>query len=138
MDASWPKKAADSFWLAAARNFEQRRINPAQHQALLIPGVVCMAFSIELGIKAMILPAGIPPKTHNLAKLFIELPSNIQNKIIAACGTQREMFFDALSKVANSFEDWRYVYEMENPTIDLSFLSALADAVREATDACAS
>ena len=94
-----------------------------------------MAFSIELGIKAMILPAGAPPRTHNLAKLFQALPSNIQDQIVAGCGAPRETFDAALCKAANSFEEWRYVYEMEKPTIDLPFLSALADSVREATDA---
>lgn len=65
MDATWPKKTADSFWLAAARNLEQRRLNPTQFQMLLIPGVVCLAFSIELGLKAILLRTSGPPRTHN-------------------------------------------------------------------------
>jgi len=134
MDASWPKKAADSFWLAAARNLEQRRISPTQYQALLIPGVVCLAFSIELGIKAMLRSSGKPPKSHNLVTLFKLLPQPIQDQVVAACGAPREAFDAALGAAANAFEEWRYVYEMENPSIDLAFMSALADAIRAATD----
>ena len=135
MDTSWPKKAADSFWLAAARNMEQRRINPKQFQMLLIPGVVCSAFSIELGIKAMLLPAGKPPKTHNLTKLFELLPQAIQDQVVAVCGRPRDAFDTALSSIANAFEEWRYVYDIDKPSVDIDFLTSLADAIRVATDA---
>ena len=118
MDATWPKKAADSFWLAAARNMEQRRINPTQYQMLLIPGVVCLAFSVELGMKAILLPAGKPPKTHNLTKLFHLLPQHIQDQVVVACGRPCGAFEVALNSVANAFEDWRYVYDMDNPSVD--------------------
>jgi hypothetical protein len=134
MDATWPKKAADSFWLAAARNLEQRRLNPTQMQMLLIPGVVCLAFSIELGMKAILLPSQKPPKTHNLSKLFGLLPSEVQDQIILACGRPRQAFDVALDSVAKSFEEWRYVYDLEQPQVDLPFLSQLADAVTLATD----
>ena len=135
MDASWPKKSADSFWLAAARSMEQRRVSPTQFQMLLIPGVVCLAFSIELGIKAMLLPAGKPPKTHNLTTLFRLLPPAIQSQIVSACGMPRDAFDSVLDGVAKVFEEWRYVYDMEQPQVDLAFLTTLADAVRVATDA---
>jgi hypothetical protein len=135
MDATWPKKSANSFWLAAARCFEQRRINPTQHQMLLIPGVVCLAFSIELGIKAMVLPTAQPPKIHSLAKLFVLLPENIQDQVVAHCGRPREAFNASLDSAAKTFEEWRYVYDLDNPSIDLGFLSALADAIKLAADA---
>ena len=138
MDATWRKKAADSFWLAASRSFEQRRINPTQFQMLLIPGVVCLAFSIELGIKAIVLRTISPPKTHNLGELFALLPGPIQNEIVLACQQPRDRFDVSLSAVASTFVDWRYVYDMEQPKIDLQFLNLLADAVRTATEAHAS
>jgi hypothetical protein len=135
VDATWPKKAADSFWLAAARNMEQRRINPTQLQMLLIPGVVCLAFSIELGIKAILLRTSQPPRTHNLKRLFALLPANIQEEIVAASGKSRTIFDAALLEAAHVFEEWRYVYDMEDPQVDLAFLNSLADAVHTATDA---
>jgi hypothetical protein len=135
MDATWPKKAADSFWLAAARNLEQRRLNPAQFQMLLIPGVVCLAFSIELGIKAILLRTGNPPRTHNLRDLFALLPGNVQDDIVRSCGRPPDAFQASLSSAANIFVEWRYVYDMEQPQVDLPFLNALADAVKTATDA---
>ncbi len=134
MDASWPKKAADSFWLAAARNMEQRRTSPTQFQMLLIPGVVCLAFSVELGIKAMLLAAGSPPKIHNLAKLFGLLSQLVQDQVVAACGKPRVEFDMALDGVANAFEEWRYIYDVDKPSIDIAFLSSLADAIKLATE----
>ena len=134
MDATWPKKAADSFWLAAARSLEQRRISPTQFQMLLIPAVVCSAFSIELGIKAILLRSGQPPKTHNLAMLFEALPSAIQDQVVLACGMSRKDFDAALGEAAKLFEKWRYVYEMDEPQVNLRFVTQLADAVRVATD----
>lgn len=134
MDDTWPKKAADSFWLAAARSFEQRRINPTQFQMLLIPGVVCSAFSIELGMKAILLSNGKPPKTHNLVKLFELLPSAIQDRVVGACAKTRKEFGTSLESAAKLFEEWRYVYELEEPQIDIQFLTKLADSIRLETD----
>lgn len=134
MDDTWPKKAAESFWLAAARNFEQRRISPTQFQMLLIPGVVCSAFSIELGMKAILLRNGKPPKTHNMAKLFELLPSEIQNRVVGACGKPRKEFDTSLECAARLFEEWRYVYELEEPQVDIEFLTKLADSIRLETD----
>ena len=63
MDNIWAKNAANSFWMAAARSMEQRRLDANQFQMLLIPGVVCSAFAIELGIKSILLPSGRPKYT---------------------------------------------------------------------------
>ena len=137
MDSTWPKKTADAFWLAAARSLEQRRTSPNELQMLLIPGVVCLALSIELGFKAILVKARKPPKTHDLKRLFEALPQAVQQEIIIKCNCLQASFDQALSNVAKSFEEWRYVYELENPQIDLPFLSLLADAVQLVTDALA-
>jgi hypothetical protein len=135
MTASRAKQTAHAFWLAAARSMEQRRLNTTQYQMLMVPGVVCAAFSIELGIKAMLLLAGSPPKTHNLAQLFSLLPQPIQQQIIASCGKPREAFDQSLAAIANVFDEWRYIYESEGMNLDNSFLSSLADSVKVAADA---
>jgi hypothetical protein len=135
MSANRAKQTANAFWLAAARNMEQRRLNTTQFQMLLVPGVVCSAFSIELSIKAMLLPNGSPPKTHNLAKLFALLPQEIQDQIVASCGKTRDGFDQSLAAIANVFDEWRYIYESENVTLDNAFLNSLADAVKVAVDA---
>jgi hypothetical protein len=134
MDTTWPKKVADSFWFAATRNLEQRRLSPTQFQSLLIPGVVCLAFAVELGMKAMISRNSAPKKTHDLSRLFSQLPQEVQEKLVAASGKPQVAFDNSLKAAATIFEDWRYVYELENPQVDLEFLTKLADATRLATD----
>jgi hypothetical protein len=129
MDDIWAKHAANAFWMAAARSMEQRRLNADQFQMLLIPGVVCLAFSIELGIKSILLPSGKASRTHNLVKLFGELSKDIQERIVSTCGRPRDAFDKSLAKIANVFEDWRYIYELENPNVDMGFLNSLADAI---------
>lgn len=126
------KMVANAFWLAAARNFEKRRLNTEQFQVLIVPAVVCCAFSIELGIKAMLLPN--PPKTHNLAKLFKQLSKEIQDQIVANCVSKGNCFDKSISSVADVFEKWRYIYESESSEIDLVFLQSLSDAVKIAVD----
>lgn len=137
MTATRAKQTANAFWLAAARNMEQRRLSTTQFQMLLVPSVVCAAFSIELGIKAMLLPTGSPPKTHNLAKLFSLLPQPVKDQIIEGCGQSRDAFDVSLATIANVFDEWRYIYESENISLDNGFLNALADAVKVAADAYA-
>ena len=129
MEDIWSKHAATAFWMAAARSMEQRRTSATEYQMLLIPGVVCLAFSIELGIKSILLASRNVPKTHNLAKLFVALPKDVQDSVVSACGQPRSVFDVSLAAIANVFEDWRYIYELDNPKIDLSFLNSLADAI---------
>lgn len=126
MDAIWVKNSARAFWLAANQNMDS---GPGQFQKLLVPGVVCAAFSAELGIKAMLLPNGSVPRTHNLEKLFSKLPQASQDRIIPQCSDSREEFLASLGGVANAFENWRYIYELESPSLDIGFLFEFADAV---------
>jgi hypothetical protein len=126
MDAIWVKNSARAFWLAANQNMDS---GPGQFQKLLVPGVVCAAFSAELGIKAMLLPNGSVPRTHNLKKLFLKLPQASQDRIIPQCSDTCEEFLASLGGVANAFEDWRYIYESASPSLDIGFLFEFADAV---------
>jgi len=126
MDAIWVKNSAGAFWLAANQNMGSRS---GQFQELLIPGVVCAAFSAELGIKAMLLPKRSVTRNHNLHDLFLELPQASQDRIILQCSDTHDEFFASLSGVAKAFVDWRYVYKSESPSLDIGFLFEFAGAV---------
>lgn len=134
MDRSRIKGAANSFWLAASRNFEKRWTNPRQFQMLLVPGVVCSAFSIELGLKAILFDSGNPPRTHDLSKLFDLLPTATQDQIVAGCGKPRDEFNTSLLAIANLFEEWRYVYEVDELSLDNEFLQKFSNAVKFVVD----
>lgn len=138
MDINRVRASAHAFWLAASRNMEKRWINPTQYQMLLVPGVVCSAFSIELGLKAIIMSSGNPPKTHDLSKLFLLLPSSAQDDIVRKCGKPRDQFDKSLAAIANLFEEWRYIFETDEASLDNGFLDTFSNAVKSVVDAPAS
>jgi hypothetical protein len=81
MNISQAKHSSHSFHLASQRALEQRKIAPDQIEVLLIPGLVCEAFAIELGIKALAMAKGKPLKGHDLEKLFDALDGVEQTAI---------------------------------------------------------
>ena len=101
-----------------------------------MPRVVNGAFSIEIGLKAILINQNITyEREHNLVVLFNLLPENIQKVIWDwvsekapeyADEEKRNMEFVLLS---DAFKQWRYAYEGAVPAIEGRFLSALANAV---------
>lgn len=51
MNVNQAKNASRSFHLAFQRALEPRQAGPGQVEILMVPGVVCAAFAIELGVK---------------------------------------------------------------------------------------
>ena len=94
-----------------------------------------MVFSIELGIKAILAATSNAPRGHDLLILFGLLPPPIQEEIIVACKLPQDGFYSELASAAKLFEEWRYIYEMEEPKINLPFVQSLANAVYFATEA---
>lgn len=118
-----------SFLKAAERCSEQRKTSDGKSEWLMIPGNVCLAFSIELNLKVLIYQENHnPTETHNIEKLFKQLNGKTQNKIINDLGIGKSEFLNALNQVANAFEFWRYVYENQNSSFsfNLLFLKQLA------------
>ena len=130
MNIDQAKNLSHSFRLAADRNLEQRQLPNSQLQMLAVPGVVCMAFSIELGFKAMLLQAGGSPRGHDLSKLFSSLLASKQATLVASVGANRSAFDSSLANASRVFEEWRYIYEAQNASVDMAFLTSLADAVQ--------
>ena len=112
---------ATSFFKAASRCAEQRKIDENTIEWLMVPENVCLAFSIELNIKALIYLEGhIPTDIHNLEKLFKQLNGKTQNAIIKESGLDKDLFIKDLTEIANTFEFWRYVYEHQNSSFSIN------------------
>jgi hypothetical protein len=123
------KNSAISFWHGSTRCLEQRRNTPYNYNMALIPGVVCMAFSIELGFKALLSEAEKDvPQIHDLDKLFSKLEPREQKRIIELCGVEVQDFYPAIEAIAKVFIQWRYIYEPDNAQLDVGFLQSLSDA----------
>jgi hypothetical protein len=121
-----------AFFLAFQRCMEQRPLPGGQFQMPIVPAIVCIAFSIELGLKALALGEGRNLRGHKLADLFNQLAPARQANLVAAAGYIRGDFDSALLEATDVFVDWRYVHEQESSEANLGFLQALAGAVQKA------
>jgi hypothetical protein len=128
---------ARKFLVAATRCMEPVTLPNGMIQQLWVPALVCCAFSVEIGIKALALhDLGGSLRGHNLGALFRELPTARQTEIADATSAyypgSREHFDADLALVADVFEEFRYVHE-QAPSIggntDLGFLQRIAAAI---------
>ncbi len=122
------------FFLAARRCNEFRQLPSGRQQFLQVPSLVCYAFSVELGLKALALfQAGKAPRGHDLRKLFDTLSPALQARIISDAGFPKHFASD-LDLVRETFETWRYIHETQPVDTDLGFLQRLAHAVQKALE----
>lgn len=105
---------------------------PANNGVLnaIIPAIVCLAFSIELGFKAILVGCNKPSDGHKFVELFGKLPPAIQVEIERLVVGEDSGFKSRLTMVSNVFVEWRYLFEEAGyHSIDIEFLSKLHDAV---------
>lgn len=91
-------------------------------------GIVCVAFSLELYLKALKCSlCGQHLQEHRIVKLFEDLPKTTQAEILKDMSTQWEPpvseseFRKKLSDLDNSFVEWRYLQEATDRSKDHSF-----------------
>lgn len=132
MNLEQAQNSSKAFYLAFQRCIEQRQLPNGQVQFLVVPGVVCVAFSIELGFKALVLRAGGSVSGHKLKELFNALEPSTQQIIFEAVDIERQKFESSLEAASNAFVEWRYIYEQESANVDMEFLSKLAKATQDA------
>lgn len=123
-------ETANSYYLAAERCEEQRRINHNQVEWLLVPSVTNRAFSIELYLKEILTSDGVLKKGHKLDQLFNALSHERKTQIIEATGLDSEEFQRDLINISNAFVEWRYLYEKDDIKIAWVFLQKLSNAVK--------
>jgi HEPN domain-containing protein len=106
---------------------EQRPLSDGKFEMVPQPGIMCVAFCIELALKSLILANGIQySKEHDLSSLFDKLPKETQQAIVVASRYPDAAFPVFLKGISNAFIDWRYVFEAEYLHIDHAFLIAMA------------
>lgn len=96
----------------------------------IIPGIVCLAFSIELGLKAILVGCEKPANGHELLDLFERLPTEDKTEIERLTVGNSDCFIEQISLVSNAFVKWRYLYEHPGwSNISVEFLMQLHTAV---------
>lgn len=124
-------KLAQTFLIASNTCQERRPLTNGQLEMPLIPGIVCMAFSVELNFKAIIKAQGKEAKGHILDDLYFMVSEPERTSIVTHTGFSVEEFREKLSRAANAFVDWRYVYEHEGISLDVDFLRKLSVATQQ-------
>lgn len=135
MNVDQAANLTNSFGLAAERCLERRPLPGGRFEMLAVPAIVCAAFSIELGLKTLILLRGGVQKGHDLKTLFLRTHAEDQRTIEESLGMDRDALLRSLSKAASAFNDWRYVFEQDAAHADPAFLQAMGGAIRDAIDA---
>lgn len=105
---------------------------PAKHGVpnALVPGIVCLVFAIELGLKAVHASDGSPQSGHSLSMLFEKLSDDSKAQILSESGIEGQSFRENLAEVSNAFVEWRYVHEAPGSrSINVQFLEGVWSAV---------
>ncbi|MFG5408175.1 hypothetical protein ABXN37_08700 [Piscinibacter sakaiensis] len=100
----------------------------------VIPSIVCIAFAVELGLKALLYREARPIQKgksgHSLVALASEIPNDVRVRLVATLGIDDARFSEALAFDDRSFEKWRYAHEFdEGISADNEFLHRLAKAL---------
>lgn len=102
---------------------------------LVAPMLVNGAFTVELGLKAILIKNNVRyQKEHNLFLLFDSLPDVYKDEVLAYLIEKApeykdaKRFMDELLLMSSAFEDWRYCFEKSAPAVDARFVSAFANA----------
>lgn len=130
MNSELAADVSKAFGLAFSRCQEQRSLSGGQWEMLLVPSVVCIAFAVEIGLKAIILKEGGAKVGHSLTKLFEALREDTRGAIIKTMGMTEATFGASLQGANEAFVEWRYVYERDSAHVDVFFLSNLHQAVQ--------
>jgi hypothetical protein len=119
---------------------EFERLPSGRLRFLFVPTLVCYAFSIEIGLKALALyeKGKTSRNEHDLRKLFTFLPAALQERIIrnteiipgASFAPDTKRFESDLDLVRRVFVEWRYIYETRLVDTDLGFLQRFAAAIQ--------
>ena len=98
----------------------------------IVPGVVCLAFSIELALKAILVGRNSSSGGHHYVDLFAKLPDEIKTEIERLTIGDEGSFTNRLEAVSNAFVEWRYIFEEPGyHSIDIEFLAKLYAAVTQ-------
>ncbi len=78
--------------------------------------LVCLAFAVELYLKAVFEALGAKQKGHHIRKLFDRLPIDVQNELFniqmkSVYGATLDDYKKWINIISNGFEEFRYSYE---------------------------
>jgi hypothetical protein len=123
-------KQARSFAKIAKDIHSKSLLKPPFDQEASAPFVVNSAFACEMYLKALQSVYGEPEEIHSLSQLFKHLPNKLKDKVNKLTKEKStsfklnstKLFKDHIKTISNAFIDWRYIYEKDNVTVNLSVI----------------
>jgi hypothetical protein len=100
---------------------------------LVIPGVVCGAFALELCLKCLLRGEGKSLRGHRPSKLFASLQPETRARAVGHLHgvPSDKQLTERLKTLDAAFTDWRYVYEADALRLDVGLLIAALTAFEE-------
>lgn len=100
---------------------------------------VCLAFSVELYLKAVFEVLGESQRGHNIRALFEKLPENTQLELFelhrqGAYGETLETYKSQMDVISNGFEQFRYSYEHKSLSYHRGFALQMVQAMQKFID----
>lgn len=104
---------------------------PVKFDSVYITSVVLYGLAVEILFKALIVSEDADfGRLHNHVELFNALSSASQSEIIDAMPDQfKADFTNLLEKNKHTFIDWRYCYEKDALSCDVTFLKELSSTL---------
>jgi hypothetical protein len=125
-------KQSRAFFRGYERCMEQRLLPGGKLEMPIVPAVVCLVFSIELGLRALAKDEGSEPWGHRLADLFDLLSPELRLRLAGGTGLSWVEFEADLKTATDTFVDWRYVHDKTSSQANLEFLRKFAAAIQTA------
>ena len=122
-----------SFYLSYQMHKNKEAIKEFNYHTL--PFVVNGAFAAETALKCVLSNNDIPyPGVHTLRSLFEILPSGIKREMLGDLLQRVPQFSNEqidkeLYQISKAFEEWRYLGEYPNTTMNFTFFSAFIESV---------
>lgn len=127
---------------AHAHNIKHPDKNPVQEigyaidQQTGVADFVCLAFAVELYLKAVFEVLGKKQRGHDIRKLFEKLPDNVQKQIF---NIQMKNVYQAtlddykerMRIISDGFEKFRYSYEHQSLTYHKGFALEMIKAMKQ-------
>ena len=97
---------------------------------------VCLAFAVELYVKAVFEVLGTNQRGHNIRELFKKLPEDVQKRIFKihmpnSYGATLESYKEKMDIISKGFEEFRYSYEHQSLTYHRGFALKMIDAMKQ-------
>jgi len=115
----------------------RRKLRSGELKEPITPLVTCLAFSLELYLKALLVKlTGECPRGHDLKCLFGMFDEPVKRGIIqGCCDIDPELNFDNVGKfierIATGYVDWRYAYEEQSQTYMINFGAILVKSLQQ-------